>query len=149
MTHSHLFRAGLLGLALLAASPSLAAERGNSDRGRGERPAAGSSLSVTLQIGERDRAVIRDYYRTSMSSGKCPPGLAKKNNGCMPPGQAKKWARGQRLPQDVVFHDLPSDLRARVEIPVGYRLVQVASDILLIAAGTGMVVDAVEDLGRL
>jgi hypothetical protein len=26
----------------------------------------------------------------------CPPGLAKKHNGCMPPGQARKLARGQR-----------------------------------------------------
>lgn len=28
--------------------------------------------------------------------GGCPPGLAKKHNGCMPPGQARKLARGQR-----------------------------------------------------
>ncbi|HYJ81682.1 MAG TPA: hypothetical protein VEW26_02430, partial [Allosphingosinicella sp.] len=28
----------------------------------------------------------------------CPPGLAKKGNGCLPPGQAKKlFARGQRI----------------------------------------------------
>ncbi|WP_300975424.1 hypothetical protein [Sphingomonas sp. LHG3406-1] len=26
----------------------------------------------------------------------CPPGLAKKNNGCLPPGQAKKLGVGQR-----------------------------------------------------
>lgn len=26
--------------------------------------------------------------------GGCPPGLAKKENGCMPPGQAKKLLRG-------------------------------------------------------
>lgn len=25
----------------------------------------------------------------------CPPGLAKKHNGCLPPGQAKKLHRGQ------------------------------------------------------
>ena len=29
--------------------------------------------------------------------GGCPPGLAKKNNGCMPPGQAKKLNVGQRF----------------------------------------------------
>jgi hypothetical protein len=28
--------------------------------------------------------------------GGCPPGLAKKHNGCLPPGQARKLARGQR-----------------------------------------------------
>ena len=28
----------------------------------------------------------------------CPPGLAKKHNGCLPPGQAKKiYGRGDRL----------------------------------------------------
>ena len=32
--------------------------------------------------------------------------------------------------------------------PSGYRYVRVASDILLIAIGTGMVVDAMEDLVR-
>ncbi len=41
------------------------------------------------------------YYRDGRYYGSnCPPGLAKKNNGCMPPGQAKKarWTVGQRLP---------------------------------------------------
>jgi hypothetical protein len=30
--------------------------------------------------------------------GGCPPGLAKKHNGCMPPGQARKQAQDRRLP---------------------------------------------------
>lgn len=30
--------------------------------------------------------------------GGCPPGLAKKENGCMPPGQAKKLFRGPHGP---------------------------------------------------
>ena len=30
--------------------------------------------------------------------GGCPPGLAKKQNGCMPPGQAKKQAQDRNLP---------------------------------------------------
>jgi len=31
----------------------------------------------------------------------CPPGLARKGNGCLPPGQAKKhFARGQRIDRD-------------------------------------------------
>jgi len=32
--------------------------------------------------------------------------------------------------------------------PAGHEFVRVASDILLIAVGTSMVIDAVEDLGR-
>ena len=34
----------------------------------------------------------------------CPPGLAKKNNGCLPPGQAKKiFGRGDFLEGDYVL----------------------------------------------
>lgn len=39
-----------------------------------------------------------DGRRFARYGGFCPPGLAKKGNGCLPPGQAKKlFARGQRL----------------------------------------------------
>jgi Ni/Co efflux regulator RcnB len=38
---------------------------------------------------QRDNA--RRYYAEHYSDARrCPPGLAKKNNGCMPPGQARK-----------------------------------------------------------
>jgi len=48
--------------------------------------------------------------------GGCPPGLAKKHNGCMPPGQAKKLYRvGQRFPLSYgnrwTFNQIPYDLR--------------------------------------
>jgi len=33
-------------------------------------------------------------------------------------------------------------------VPSRHRFVRVASDILMIAVGTGMVVDAIEDIGR-
>ena len=49
------------------------------------------------------RVVLQDYYGKQFKSGHCPPGLAKKNNGCMPPGQAKKYAIGQPLPAGVVY----------------------------------------------
>jgi hypothetical protein len=50
--------------------------------------------------------------------GNCPPGLAKKNNGCMPPGQAKKlYNVGQRYPYAsrnlLGYNQLPYDLRSR------------------------------------
>ncbi|MEP7315115.1 MAG: hypothetical protein ABI667_00295 [Sphingomicrobium sp.] len=38
----------------------------------------------------RDRNVNRVDYRQAPHQFDCPPGLARKNNGCMPPGQAKK-----------------------------------------------------------
>ncbi|MEE9222413.1 MAG: RcnB family protein [Nitrosomonadaceae bacterium] len=85
------------------------------------------------------------YYR-----GHCPPGLAKKHNGCMPPGQAKKWRRGYPLSQGVIFYDLsPRMARQLGRPPTGHHYVRVAQDILMIAIGTGMVVDAVYDLNNM
>ncbi|MDD2660447.1 MAG: hypothetical protein PHY54_12340 [Methylococcales bacterium] len=95
------------------------------------------------------RTVINNYYANEYRTGRCPPGLAKKNNSCMPPGQAKKWAIGRPLPRDVVFYDLPQAVMANIgPPPAGYRFVRVASDILMINTGTGMVIDAINDLGR-
>ena len=99
---------------------------------------------------DRHRVVIREYYGQEFHGGHCPPGLAKKHNGCMPPGQAKKWAVGRPLPREVVFYDLPPALVVQIGVPPpGYRYVRVAADILMIAVGTGMVVSAIEDLGRM
>ena len=68
----------------------------------------------------------------------------------MPPGQAKKWHRGKPLPASVVYYEVPPALVVRIGAPpAGHRYVRVAADILLIAVGTGMVVDAIQDLGRM
>lgn len=100
---------------------------------------------------ERDRHVARAYYEDRGRGGKgCPPGLAKKNNGCMPPGQAKKYSVGRPLPSDVVYYPVPAAVIAQLPpVPAGHKYVRVAADILLIAVGTSMVVDAITDLGRL
>jgi hypothetical protein len=52
-------------------------------------------------------------------AGGCPPGLAKKHNGCMPPGQAKKLYRGQRWQGSYgtrySYRQIPYDLRQRYD----------------------------------
>jgi len=94
------------------------------------------------------RTVISNYYAGQYKHGKgCPPGLAKKHNGCMPPGQAKKWAIGKPLPHDVIYYTLPSSLVVQLgPPPPHHKYVRVAQDVLLLAVGTGMVVDAVQNL---
>jgi Ni/Co efflux regulator RcnB len=110
---------------------------------------AGISLNVGAYFGDTQRRAVHDYYAPQFQSGKCPPGLAKKGNGCLPPGQAKKWNIGQRLPAGVVTYPVPAELRVRLGTPpAGHEFVRVAGDILLIAVGTSMVVDAIEDLTR-
>jgi hypothetical protein len=132
----------------LAATAALADPPPGKGKGHG-RAGGGTAVEVSFTFSEGDRVAVRDYYGGVFERGHCPPGLAKKNNGCMPPGQAKKWAMGRPLPRDVVFYDLPDALRVRLSLPpAGYRFVRVASDILLIAAGTGMVAAAIEDLAR-
>ena len=98
----------------------------------------------------QQRVVMQNYYGKQFKSGHCPPGLAKKNNGCLPPGQAKKYAVGQPLPRAVVFYPLPASVVVQLGAPPsGHKYVRVATDILLIAVGTSMVVDAIQDLGAL
>ena len=108
-----------------------------------------SNFSGDRYFIDRHRTVIHDYYVNEYHTGRCPPGLAKKHNGCMPPGQAKKWAIGRPWPRDVIFYDLPPAMAINIgPPPSGYRFVRVASDILMISIGTGMVMDAINDLGR-
>ncbi len=92
---------------------------------RAERPARAERQALRREDRRDDRVVRRgfddrrdrvfrddrrDRRRPAMWGGEprfvgfghaCPPGLAKKGNGCLPPGQAKKlFARGQRLERD-------------------------------------------------
>ncbi len=121
-------------------------QKGNGDSYSYEK----NSDVSNLYFNEQQRNVISKYYREEYHSDHCPPGLAKKNNGCMPPGQAKKWRKGYPLPQDVVYYDLPSTVVIQLgRPPEGHRYIRVASDILLIAVGTGMIVDAIQDLNNM
>jgi Ni/Co efflux regulator RcnB len=54
----------------------------------------------------------------------CPPGLARKNPPCVPPGQAKSWRMGERYdgpwsPVDWWRHDLPRPDRGETWMRVG------------------------------
>lgn len=101
------------------------------------------------RFNDDSRRILIDYYGGQARAGHCPPGLAKKGNGCMPPGQAKKWRRGYVLPADVRYYPLAPEILVRLPPPPPqHRYVQVAGDILMIAVGTSMVVDAVEDILR-
>ncbi|OGA24345.1 MAG: hypothetical protein A3H34_07360 [Betaproteobacteria bacterium RIFCSPLOWO2_02_FULL_67_19] len=139
---------------ILAAGPVLAEKPSWAGAGKGgkdermdrrDEPSAGRRGHFE----ERHRVVAHEYYGEQFRSGRCPPGLKKKHNGCMPPGQAKKWQLGRPLPREVIYYEVPQRLVVQIgPPPSGHRYVRVASDILMIAIGTGMVVDALEDLGR-
>ncbi|ROT45130.1 hypothetical protein [Pusillimonas sp. NJUB218] len=118
-------------------------------RQMGPGPRGGADLSIRFSFNDDQRRYAHDYFQDMYRAGNCPPGLAKKNNGCMPPGQAKQWRRGYPLGADIMFYELDGPLLARIgPPPAGHRYVRVASDILMLAVGTNMVVDAIENLGQ-
>lgn len=72
----------------------------------------------------------------------CPPGLAKKNNGCLPPGQAKKrYTVGEPLPSDIDIVLFPDDGLPRLD--PGEIFVEVDGDVLRVIEATRQVVEAV------
>jgi hypothetical protein len=55
----------------------------------------------------------------------CPHGLAKKHNGCLPPGQARKLARGDRWHSEYgtrySYQRIPYDVRQQYALNSRYR----------------------------
>ncbi len=93
------------------------------------------------RFGNSDRVVITRYLTESYHSG-CPRGLAKKHNGCRPPGHDKHYHVGHRyegewepLPESIIYQLRPA--------PHGHRYVKVDEDVLLMAEGSKMVIDAI------
>jgi Ni/Co efflux regulator RcnB len=136
----------------LGAAPALAEKPEWAGQGKGNSKNKNKSNGGKhAYFTDSHRGSVSTYYQHEFRGGKCPPGLAKKNNGCLPPGQAKKqWRVGQPLPAGVVIYDVPPALMVKLGVPpAGQKYVRVAADILLIAVGTSMVVDAIQDLGRI
>lgn len=123
-------------------------DKKDADRGKSHEKDKGGDQK-NRYFNEQKQAFLHKYYSDQFRQGRCPPGLIKKGKRCIPPGHAKKWKKGQQLPREVIFYNLPP--KVLVELgppPPRYRFVRVAQDILLISIGTGMVLDAFEDIGR-
>jgi len=101
-----------------------------------------------LVFNDRDRERVRAYWVETYGRGKCPPGLAKKNNGCRPPGLVKeRYVIGQPLPRVVVVQPVPRVLVTRLgPPPPGYAYGMVDGDLIKLAVGTRLVVDAIHSI---
>ncbi|MEZ0261865.1 MAG: hypothetical protein ACAH80_12710 [Alphaproteobacteria bacterium] len=90
-----------------------------------------------------DRDVMRSYVIGKYKKN-CPPGLAKKNPPCVPPGQAKKYSQGSILPRGG-YEWLPDDIVSQLTPPPrNMRYARVDKNVYLIAEGTRKVVEAFE-----
>jgi hypothetical protein len=136
----------VLALLIALSLSSLTASAQGKGKGKGTGKGKGEDTLVTVVFNETQRGAVRTYFVDTYGRGKCPPGLAKKNNGCLPPGQAKKrYVVGQRLPSGIVIADLPAALSTRIGVaPDGYRYGLIDGDLVKLALGTMLVIDAIE-----
>ena len=140
-----------LALSAVLASGTALAEKpdwaGGKHAGKGQHGESGD-VKVGAYFNDDHRAAARRYYVQQYPQGRnCPPGLAKKNNGCLPPGQAKKYAVGQPLPREVVWYPVPRPVIVQLPAaPAGYRYVRVGNDILLLSPQSALVVDVIAGL---
>src|SRR5262249_23325439 len=131
-----------LALSLTVPSAALADKGGNHNKGKGqewhsEPGNPGGPPGQAKKFGATDHAAIQAYYGQAIGRGNCPPGLAKKQNGCLPPGQAKRWVVGQPLPPGVTWYAVPQDLYVRLTPPpYGYRYVYLDGGVLLLTVST-------------
>jgi Ni/Co efflux regulator RcnB len=146
---------------LLAPHPALA-KHGDKGNGKAEGDANAShrnddddddrdhdrDAAVIVRFAPEQRERAQTYFAEKHGRGNCPPGLAKKHNGCLPPGQAKKrYTVGQALPETVRVETVPAELRVQIgEAPPGYRYVIVDGDLVKLSVGTALVVDAIDGL---
>jgi len=142
----------LVGLASPAWADKDKDKGGKGKHGQGRGGPAFVVQPVRVVVPDHDRAIVYQYYRSEYSAGRCPPGLAKKGNGCLPPGQAKQppplWVIGQPLPPTIVYERVPPTVVQQLApVPPGYEYVRVDNDVLLMDMTNRMVADVVNDLG--
>jgi len=139
----------------LAAGPAFA-DKGGKGKGKSKGKDGEAAVVVKEKEGgrevvvfaDRDREAVRTYWVDTYGRGNCPPGLAKKNRLCLPPGQMKKrYVVGRPLPNTIVYQPLPPVLVTRLgPAPRGYEYVMVDGDVVKLAVGTRLVADAIEAL---
>jgi len=147
---------------MFAAAPGFAKDKDDDGKGKGsnkqsqkheakaEKQAAKQErkeIKPGTYFNEQHRARVREYYAREYGDGrKCPPGLAKKHNGCMPPGQAQ-WDVGQHLPTGIPVYSVPQPVLVYLPAaPYGYRYNVIGNDIVLVQTQSNMIVDIIIDL---
>lgn len=132
-------RITLLGAAALAmAMPTVAL----ADPGK-HRGSAHKSMKAHAGHGKVGHASKRVSTGQRYAGKACPPGLAKKYPGCIPPGQ---WKKGYRIPSTwsnyyVGYDRLPDFYRDRYEMNPDYRYMYRDGRVYVIDAITRSIID--------
>ena len=130
----------LLVAALMVSSPTFAGKKGNNGKKAHGAPAVQvhSDKAIATLITATERSIILGYL------GSHPVSVATAKP--LPPGIAKKMARGGSLPPGIAKRYLPNELLVQLPPRPGYQWVVVDRDVVLVAVATGLVVDILLDV---
>jgi hypothetical protein len=90
------------------------------------------------------RPVVKSKAGNRYGANACPPGLAAKGNGCLPPGQARKLFNvGQRIPTGYNFYtpysELPLAYRDQYGLTDGYQYIRRDQSLYVVDPRTSLV----------
>ncbi len=98
-----------------------------------------TSPGVQIVFSATERRLITQYFAS-------PEAARSMNAKPLPPGIAKKVARGGALPPGIAKRYLPQDLDGRLPpVQVGTERVVVGTDVLLVQVDTGFVLDIIKN----
>ena len=130
----------LVACALVAAGPALAGKK-NKANGKANKPSTVEKVLTKAVIGGlitvAERAIIGDYvdsHRGQFAGAEA-----------LPPGIAKKVARGGALPPGIAKKMPPGGLLARLPARPGQEWRMVGTDLLIIQIATGAIVDVLKN----
>jgi len=113
---------------------------GNNKNSDAVRVHGRSDSDNVIVIDTNDRNTIHGFLRDKA----CPPGLAKKHNGCLPPGQAKQ----QYKIGEVLVMDRPRTIWQKLADaisppPAGARYVRADNSVLLVSERDNRIIDII------
>ena len=131
----------ILAAALTVPAPTFAGNKGKKVHNGPSEQIHMSQATVAL-ITVTERTIIFDYVNQYRGAITAAPGNVKP----LPPGIAKKVARGGTLPPGIAKRYLPDNLLVQIPPRAGCQWVIVDNDVVLIAAATGVIVDILADV---
>jgi hypothetical protein len=128
--------------AMSVAMPALA-KPGNSHGGGHGAHGPSRAHGPAMRSGDHARGDTR------YGSNSCPPGLARKHNGCLPPGQAKKlYNVGQRLPAGyrsyTSYNSIPRMYRSRVPYDANQRYIYRDQSVYVVNPRTRLITSIID-----
>lgn len=122
-------RALTVGLVLTALTATAAEAQNPNRRGEG----GGGSVDLSVQV----VTAVRDYYDQHQVQAEA-----------LPPGIRRRVAQGKPLPPGIAKKAAPAELHSMVDLPDGYRLMEVGLDVVLVDVATNVVHDVLMDVIR-